>query len=322
MGQKLTMKPILRAGYSGEVMSDDNNATVVITDIRKALAAAEDEAKQKPACLLVVGGELNGSIFNLVGGENVIGRNPDCTIPLDFHGVSRKHFTVTVTEDDVVLTDLGSANGTYLNNQKLADPVVLKRADIIKIGSIAMKFLPSGDPERLTYDKLHEEANTDGLTKCYNKTYFNNSLETEVKKCKVTGKPLTLIIFDLDHFKKLNDNYGHDAGDFVLKEKARLIRDNGIRQGDVFARYGGEEFCILLPNTNLKQGFEIAERLRKLIEKHEFIYDGKRLPVAASIGVADYRQGVSNGTDLFKRADSAVYKSKEGGRNQVNFFKG
>lgn len=305
-------------------MSDDNNATVVITDIRKALAAAEDEAKQKPACLLVVGGELNGSIFNLIAGENTIGRNPDCTIPLDFHGVSRKHFTITVNEStsEVVVTDLGSANGTYLNNQKLETPTVLKRADMIKIGAIAMKFLPSGDPERLTYDKLHEEANTDGLTKCYNKTYFNNALETEVKKCKVTGKPLTLIIFDLDHFKKLNDNYGHDAGDFVLKEKARLIRDNGIRQGDVFARYGGEEFCILLPNTNLKQGFEIAERLRKLVEKHEFIYDGKRLPVAASIGVADYRQGVNNGTDLFKRADSAVYKSKEGGRNQVNFFKG
>ena len=303
-------------------MSDDNNATIVITDIRKALAASEDEAKQKPACLLVVGGELNGSIFNLVQGENTIGRNPDCSISLDFHGVSRKHFTIDVHENEVLLTDLGSANGTYLNNQKVESPVALKRADMIKIGAIAMKYLPPGDPERLTYDKLHEEANTDGLTKCYNKTYFNNSLETEVKKCKVTGKPLTLIIFDLDHFKKLNDNYGHDAGDFVLKEKARLIRDNGIRQGDVFARYGGEEFCILLPNTNLKQGFEIAERLRKLIEKHEFIYDSKRLPVAASIGVADYRQGVTNGTDLFKRADSAVYKSKEGGRNQVNFFKG
>ncbi len=89
-------------------------------------------------------------------------------------------------------------------------------------------------------------------------------LSSKLKKSKVTGKPLTLIIFDLDHFKKLNDNYGHDAGDFVLKEKARLIRDNGIRVGDIFARYGGEEFCILLPNTNLKQGFEIAERLESL----------------------------------------------------------
>jgi diguanylate cyclase (GGDEF)-like protein len=303
-------------------MSDDNNATVVITDIRKALASLEDEAKQKPACLLVAGGELNGSIFNLPIGETTVGRNPDCSVSLDFHGVSRRHFTINVDDSEVVLTDLGSANGTYLNNAKVESPVVLKKGDVIKIGAIAMKFLPKGDPERLTYDKLHEEANTDGLTKCYNKTYFNNNLELEVKKCKVTGKPLTLIIFDLDHFKKLNDNYGHDAGDYVLKEKARLIRENGIRQGDIFARYGGEEFCILLPNTNLKQGFEIAERLRKLVEKHEFIYDGKRLPVSASIGVADYRQGVNNGTDLFKRADQSVYKSKEGGRNQVNFFKG
>ncbi|WPU64474.1 GGDEF domain-containing protein [Peredibacter sp. HCB2-198] len=302
-------------------MSDDKNATVVITDIRKALSSLEEEAKQKPACLLVVGGELNGSIFNLNLGETTVGRNPDCTISLDFHGVSRRHFTIEVTDSEVTLNDLGSANGTYLNNQKLTTPTVLKRGDVIKIGAIAMKFLPKGDPERLTYDKLLEEAHTDGLTKCYNKTFFNNQLELEVKKCKVTGKPLSLIIFDLDHFKKLNDNYGHDAGDYVLKEKARLIRENGIRQGDIFARYGGEEFCILLPNTNLKQGFEIAERLRKLVEKHEFIYDGKRLPVTASIGVADYRQGVENGTDLFKRADSSVYKSKEGGRNQVNFYK-
>ncbi len=302
-------------------MSDDNNATIVITDIRKALAATDEEAKKRPACLLVVGGDLNGSIFDLHQGETVIGRNPECTISLDFAGVSRKHFSVIMNNDEAVLMDLGSANGTYLNNLKIEGQVQLKKSDIIKIGAIAMKYLPKGDTERLTYDKLHEEANTDGLTKCYNKTYFNNALETEVKKSKVTGKPLTLIIFDLDHFKKLNDNYGHDAGDYVLREKAKIIRDNGIRQGDIFARYGGEEFCILLPNTNLKQGFEIAERLRVLVAKHEFVYDGKRLPVTASIGIADYRQGVNNGTDLFKRADSAVYKSKEGGRNQVNFFK-
>lgn len=303
-------------------MSNDKNATVVITDIRKALSTLEEEAKQKPACLLVAGGELNGSLFNLNPGETTVGRNPDCTISLDFHGVSRRHFVVESEGQDFVVSDLGSANGTYLNNQKLETPTVLKRGDVIKIGAIAMKFLPKGDPERLTYDKLHEEANTDGLTKCYNKTYFNNQLDLEVKKSKVTGKPLSLIIFDLDHFKKLNDNFGHDAGDYVLKEKARLIRENGIRQGDIFARYGGEEFCILLPNTNLKQSFEIAERLRKLIEKHEFIYEGKRLPVTASIGVADYRQGVENGTDLFKRADQSVYQSKDGGRNQVNFYRG
>jgi two-component system cell cycle response regulator len=136
-------------------MSDDNNATVLITDIRKALASAEEEAKQKPACLLVMGGDLNGSIFNLLSGENVAGRNPDCQIPLDFNGISRKHFAVTVEATTATLTDLGSANGTYHNNQKVTEPIVLKRGDLIKIGSIAMKFLPQGDPERLTYDNLH-----------------------------------------------------------------------------------------------------------------------------------------------------------------------
>jgi two-component system, cell cycle response regulator len=300
----------------------DENATVVIRDIKAALASSENEAASKPACLLVVGGDLNGSIFNLVEGETVVGRNPDCQIPLDFQGISRKHFTVVVKpEGQVILQDLGSANGTYINNNKLEGNTVLKRGDVIKVGAIALKYLPKGDPERLTYDKLHEDANTDGLTQAYNKRYFNDALENEVKKSKVTGKPLTLIVFDLDKFKNLNDNYGHDAGDYVLKDMGRVIRENGIRQGDILARYGGEEFCILLPNTNLKQGFEIAERLRRMVEKHEFIYEGKRLPVTASIGVADYRQGISNGTDLFKRADSAVYKSKEGGRNQVNFYK-
>ncbi len=301
-------------------MSDD--ATLVITDIKAALAASDKEAESKPACLLVVGGELNGAIFDLQDGDNTVGRNPDCEIPLDFQGISRKHFKVNVNTDVVKLTDLGSSNGTYVNNEKISGDLELKKGDMIKIGSMALKFLPKGDTERLTYDKLQEDANTDGLTKCYNKMYFNNKLDLEVKKSKVTGNPLSLVIFDLDHFKHLNDNYGHDAGDYVLAEKADLLRDNGIRKGDTFARYGGEEFVVLLPNTNLKQAFEIAERLRKLVETHEFIYDGKKLPVTASIGVADYRQGVNTGTDLFKRADSAVYKSKEGGRNQVNFYKG
>ncbi len=301
-------------------MSDDN-ATVVITDIHAALKAADDEAAGKPACFLVVGGDLNGTIFDLLEGETIVGRSPECNIPLEFQGISRKHFKVSILNEKCTVTDLGSSNGTFLNNTKIESDVSLSKGDMVKLGSIALKYLPKGDTERLTYDKLHQEANTDGLTKCYNKMYFNNKLDLEVKKSKITGTPLSLIIFDLDHFKHLNDNYGHDAGDYVLKEMAALLRDNGIRKGDTFARYGGEEFVVLLPKTNLKQAFEIAERLRKLVESNEFMYEAQRLPVTASIGVADYRQGVEIGTDLFKRADSAVYKSKEGGRNQVNFYK-
>jgi len=303
------------------IKMSDKNATIVIRDINAALNSTEDEAKSKPASLLVVGGELSGTIFNLFPGDTVAGRNPDCKICLDYQGISRRHFCVHLSEIGAEVSDLGSSNGTYLNNVKLTGTQKLNRGDIVKIGSFALKYLPKGDPERLTYDKLHEDANTDGLTKCYNKAYFNNAIEHEIKKSKVTGQPLTLVVFDLDHFRNLNNNFGHDAGDFALKEKARLLKTQGIRQGDIYARYGGEEFCVLLPNTNLKQAYEIAERLRKLIETHEFIYDGKRLPVTTSVGVADFRPGVLTGTDLFKRADLALYKSKEGGRNQVNFFK-
>jgi two-component system cell cycle response regulator len=302
-------------------MSTDDT-TIVLTDIRAALQASEKEAQQKPAALLVVGGDLNGTLFDLIDPIVSVGRNADNQIALEFNGVSRIHFKLHADGAGHILEDCGSKNGTYLNNKKVEGQIPLSRADIIKIGSIALKYLPKGDPERLTYDKLNLEANTDKHTGCYNKGYFNNRIALEVNKSKVTGDPLSLIIFDLDHFKKLNDNYGHDAGDYVLKEMAQVIRVGGIREQDVFARYGGEEFVILLPKTNLKQAFEIAERLRKLIENKEFIYDGKRLPVTASIGVADYRQGVNTGTDLFKRADDAVYKAKEGGRNQVQFYRG
>lgn len=301
-------------------MSDDN-ATLVITDIRAALDASDLEAAEKPACFLVVGGELNGTIFDILEGETTAGRSPECTIPLEFQGISRKHFSVICNENGCTVEDLGSSNGTFVNNAKIQGVKSLKKGDTVKIGSIALKFIPKGDTERITYDKLHLEANTDGLTKCFNKTYFNNKLDLEVKKSKVTGKPLSVVIFDLDHFKNLNDTYGHDAGDYVLRELADLLRDNGIRKGDIFARYGGEEFVVLLPQTNLKQAFEISERLRKMIEIHEFMYDKKRLPVTASIGVADYRKGVNNGTDLFKRADQAVYAAKGAGRNQVHFFR-
>jgi two-component system cell cycle response regulator len=302
-------------------MSNDDT-TIVLTDIRAALEASEKEAQLKPAALLVVGGDLNGTLFDLTEPQIGVGRNADNIISLEFNGVSRYHFKLLANGESHVLEDCGSKNGTYLNNKKVEGNITLSKGDIIKIGSIALKYLPKGDPERLTYDKLNLEANTDKHTGCYNKTYFNNRIALEVNKCKVTGEPLSLVLFDLDHFKKLNDGYGHDAGDYVLKEMAAVIRANGIREQDVFARYGGEEFVILLPKTNLKQSFEIAERLRKLVENKEFNYEGKRLPVTASIGVADYRQGVLTGTDLFKRADEAVYKAKEAGRNQVHFYRG
>lgn len=300
-------------------MSDDS--TVVITNIHEALNTSEQEASEKPACIIIVGGEHNGTIYDLILGLTTVGRSHENTIAADFRGVSRKHFQIDLKEDAAYLSDMGSSNGTYLNNKKVEKPTIMNRGDIIKIGNIAFKYIPKGDPERLTYDKLQFEANTDGLTGCYNKTFFNNAFSTLFRKSQSIGSKLSLIFFDLDHFKHLNDTYGHDAGDYVLKEMAKIIKDNGVRDGDIFARYGGEEFAVVLPDTGAKQALEIAERLRALIENHSFIYDSKRLPVTASIGVADYQEGILTSTDMFKRADIAVYTSKNGGRNLVSFFK-
>jgi two-component system cell cycle response regulator len=297
------------------------DTTVVFTDIHEALATPENESSGKPAALLAMGGDLNGTLFDLLEGESTFGREIDNTISLEFPGVSRKHFKIEIQGDKAILEDFGSRNGTFLNNKKLESTIELKKSDIIKIGSIALKFIPKGDPERLAYDKLNHEANTDKMTDCYNKAYFNNAADLEVKKSKLTGTPLSLIIFDFDHFKKLNDTYGHDAGDYVLKNGAQLIRLEGLREHDILARYGGEEFVILLPRTNIKHAFEVAERVRKMIFNHNFVYDNKKLPVSVSVGISDFRPGVETGVDLFKRADSALYQSKESGRNKVTFFK-
>ncbi|MBP9674127.1 MAG: GGDEF domain-containing protein [Bacteriovoracaceae bacterium] len=299
----------------------NEDSTILIQDIEGALTSSEKEARNKNAGLLVMGGELNGTIFDLPAGITTLGRGTDNNITLEFKGISRKHMKISMQNNQAILEDCESRNGTFLNNLKLESPTLLKKSDIIKIGSLAFKYIPAGDPERLTYERLRHEANSDGLTQCFNKTFFNSALEVEVKKCKATGLPLSLILLDLDHFKSLNDTHGHDAGDFALKELANLIRSSGLRETDIFARYGGEEFVILLPKTNLKQSFEIAERLRNIVEKHPFIYDGQTLKVTCSLGIADYRKGVDNGTDLFKRADQAVYLSKNNGRNQVTFYK-
>lgn len=304
-------------------MSKDENATVVITDIHKALMETDQSASDKPAALIVVGGEHQGAIHDLLPGEMSLGRSEEADIQIEVDGISRKHFKLLINEDgsSVTLEDLGSKNGTFVNEQKVEAPVSLRKGDVIKLGKLALKYVPKGDSERSTYDKLNEEKNTDGHTKCFNKTYFNQAIEREVNSSKRSGSPLTLAVFDLDHFKKLNDNYGHDAGDFVLIELANLIRRSDLKDNYIFARYGGEEFVILMPKTNLKSGFAYAEKVRRIVEAHKFIYEGQELPVTASIGVSDYRSGVNSGTDLFKRADEAVYKSKENGRNQVNFYK-
>lgn len=299
-------------------MSKDDKSTKIITDIHELLSSSDKEAQTLPAGLVVIGGDFNGSLFDLIeGSEVIIGRSADNQIPLDIEGISRKHCKFYSQKGKFFIEDLGSKNGTYVNNSKIIVPYELNKGDIIKIGTIVFKFIPKGDAERLSYDKLKYEASIDKWTGAYNKVYFIRALDFEAQKSKITGDDLSLMVMDIDFFKKINDKYGHDAGDFVLKELSNIIRNSGIRKTDVFARYGGEEFVILFPNANLETTLSIAERIRMHVENHKFLYHSEKIPVTLSIGVCDNKSGFENPIDLFKKADEAVYMAKRTGRNRV-----
>jgi len=300
--------------------ASNNDSTVIIQaeGIEKQLAEVENEAKTRPGALLAIGGALNGTLFDLKGTEMTAGRSNKNSIYLEFTSVSRAHFKLIKVKSDWFIQDSQSKNGTYVNNNLIKAPTQLKRGDIIKVVNIAFKYLPQGDSERLAYDRLTYIANTDGHTGCFTKCYFNNQLDEYFKKSCLTDHELSLIILDLDHFKNINDQFGHDAGDFILKEVADIVRVEGVRDQDIFARFGGEEFVILLPKTNLTQAMGIAERIRILIENYSFNYGNEKISVTASLGVADYNKDIACAKDFFKRADNAAYEAKALGRNQVS----
>lgn len=171
----------------------------------------------------------------------------------------------------------------------------------------------------LLYEENERLSITDGLTKAYNRRYFNTQIEKEFEKAKRYNSKLTLIMLDIDHFKLLNDNYGHQQGDMVLIHLARILKDN-VRNIDLIARYGGEEFAVLMSGADKKKGVIVAEKLRKKIEAYPFpaLQKGAGpLKSTISLGVAEYSTDMNSTDDLIKSADSVLYKAKEDGRNRV-----
>ena len=169
---------------------------------------------------------------------------------------------------------------------------------------------------KTAYKKMKDLASIDDLTKIYNRYYFFNIFNQQLEKLKSDDKIFSLIMFDLDHFKNVNDTYGHDVGDYVLNETCRVV-EKCLREDDTFARIGGEEFLISLPNTNIEDAFYIAQRIRQNIEQHKF-KDISKLTI--SLGVAEANEPILS-TELLKKVDLALYKAKKEGRNKVIAFK-
>jgi two-component system cell cycle response regulator len=300
--------------------SDDvGDKTAVIQGDQETLNRELQKAKEQEACLIIIRGTPQGHRYFLTLPAMTLGRDSSADITVSDQGISRKHAMISKEGSKIFITDLGSSNGTFVNDKKIAqgEKLALAKEDMIKLGNSIFKFLPAGELEILFYGNLGSAAHTDSLTKIYNKGYLMEALEAEFKRAKALHTEFSLLFFDLDHFKNVNDTYGHDAGDYVLKEFASLVRGGFLRPKDVFARYGGEEFVILLANTNATQGAELAEKVRAAIESHAFMYEGKRLPVTTSLGVAELRADIESALTLLKSADKALYSAKQGGRNRV-----
>ncbi len=262
--------------------------------------------------------------YMIVQEETRIGRDPEVDILLNDDAISRIHARIVfenidrpLEEPRCVLEDNDSRNGTYLNGKRVSQPTLLRNGDRVFIGSTCLAYFVRTELEINSDQKLRSLATTDALTGLANRGFMAIEFQREYDRSKRYRRPLSLLMLDLDNFKKINDTYGHTVGDQVLEQFARVVMGK-TRVHDIAARYGGEEFAILLPETSLQGALVIAERLRKTVQNHEFQTKGPRLRLTVSIGLAeiDYLSETRM-TDLVDQADEALLRAKREGKNRV-----
>ena len=277
--------------------------------------------KRDRAYLVVLAGASVGEMYKVEGDKVVIGRGQKAQIRLFDDGISREHAQIVIEGHQIILQDLGSTNGTFCNGLKV-DRRELVDGDKILVGSTTiLKFTYHDNLDEMFQRQMYESALRDGLTKAFNKKYFTDRLESEFTFATRHVSPLALVLFDIDHFKKVNDTHGHPAGDHVLFEISTLL-SSALRAEDVFARYGGEEFAVICRGSDESQAQVVGERMRKAVEGHRFVYEGALIPVTISVGIAVLpNAAVKDANDIVGFADQALYKSKNGGRNRVTVYK-
>jgi diguanylate cyclase (GGDEF)-like protein len=247
-----------------------------------------------------------------------LGRAEDCEVRLDSMHVSAHHAEVSRDPSGTVrVRDLGSTNGTFCRGARI-DRQELEDGDKILVGSgTVLKFTYHDNLDEVFQRQMYESALRDDLTKIFNKKYFTDRVESEFAYAARQRGPLALVTFDLDHFKQVNDTYGHPAGDYVLSEMAAAIQAT-VRVEDVFARVGGEEFSIICRGADVVQGQIIAERVRQTVGTHAFVFGGKSIPVTVSAGVAAVQDPrIHDAAGLIAAADHALYEAKRRGRDRV-----
>jgi diguanylate cyclase (GGDEF)-like protein len=269
------------------------------------------------ACLVLVypPGPDMGKRFPLQRNEVVLGRGSDCDIQVDRDSVSRRHARVFRNGEQWMFEDLGSTNGSYVNDVPVQRSI-LRDSDFLKIGAAIFKFLSGAGVEAAYHEEIYRMTIIDGLTGAHNKRSFLEFLEREIARCARHRRPLSLLMFDIDHFKSINDTHGHLTGDYVLKEMSKRLLGR-IRREELLARYAGEEFATVLPETDNAGAMIFGEQIRRLVADEPFEYEGDRFPVTISVGVATVEGEDVDTTAFIKMADDNLYRAKREGRNKV-----
>jgi diguanylate cyclase (GGDEF)-like protein len=280
---------------------------------RVSFASVLPSGPDRP-CLVVIAGKELGQRVDLVGEPVQIGRAEQCGLSINSDLVSRHHATVLTAGDKHVLRDENSTNGSYVNGKRIEGSQELNDGDQIKIGRTVIKYTRS--PLEVGYlEQVMELATHDSLTGIFNKGRFDEAFPLVVGRAAAAGTPISLILFDIDFFKRINDGFGHPAGDAILREVTEVTK-RCVADVDLLARVGGEEFAVLLP-APLAVAAETAERIRQSVEAHAFSWKGTPISVTVSLGAAELGQGeLSSG--LYIRTDELLYASKHGGRNRVS----
>ena len=272
----------------------------------------------RQACLVHIypTGPGMGSRYMLADTRLTLGRDNDCDICLSDLSVSRHHARIQPGMDGYYVVDLQSTNGTFVND-KPASMCKLKDGDYLRFGNWIFRYLTGGNVEADYHEEIYRLTIIDALTGIHNKRYLLDFLDRELARSARHRRPLSMGMLDIDHFKVINDQMGHLAGDYALRELAVIVKE-AIRREELFARYGGEEFAVVWPETNRDGAVQIAERLRDLVEKHSFGFEGRSFSVTISMGIATTEGEASlTPTDLIRRADENLYAAKQAGRNRV-----
>jgi diguanylate cyclase (GGDEF)-like protein len=278
-----------------------------------AIHSERPKANGKPL-LIVISGPGMGERVELAEHDVEIGRSDQCTLCINSDQISRRHASVLRIAGHYVVTDLKSTNGTYVNEEKIKT-TQLKDGDQIRVGKTVIKYTES-PVEQEYFEHIMNLASQDALTGAFNKRKFDEIYAGEVARAQQTVTALTLMLFDIDFFKRINDQYGHPAGDAVLQGVAHLAQAVVSHSG-ALCRVGGEEFAIILPGLPLLHANKLAEYLRRAVEQQHFMFEDRSIPVTISIGIAELSP-VESSEALYKRVDELLYHSKHTGRNRVS----